>query len=483
MFGVIILVFAPQMTVGQELVRHGEVVELQGEAVVVRLDGSYDVSEGSDGTVFAQQNIGGREQTVPVATIEVQTVVGDVVTGQVIERGGVVDLDVGFSVSFSDVQRSTAENASSRGVLRLASFPPDVQVRAQPIRATATGRTVQLEERTLGTTPLVDSLLPGRYRLTLERDGYRSLRRSVVVSSDSVTADSIRLKRPYGTVVVVAHPDSARISVDGEQMGQGRVEQAVDPGQHTVRVGAPGHRPQTETLSVKAEQTQTVETTLEPRQGTLAVTSQPDSAVVRIGDNKVGRTPVTVERSPGTYEVRVDAPQYEVYTATATVDGGEKSAIRADLQRPVEVELASSHGPAVQNARLERDGEWMIVRYDLQGDADEYDVTLKLSDERGPSFPTELKSVQGDVGDDVVPGSDHEIRWAVLQDFPYGLMGENFRLKIATDSGGGNAVLYVLGSALVGGGVTAAITLAGGEGGGGGGGEEGEIPTPPSPPD
>ncbi len=478
--------YAP--TQAQELQRHGEVVQVRGETVEVRLGGTYEGIREGEGTVFVQDTLGGTEQQVPVATMAVEAVQERVVTGRITDQTGFADLQTGQSVFFPGAQRTRQRSAPTYGVLRLTSAPSGVDVEVQSLRASATGRTIHQDPRSLGATPLTDSLLPGRYRLTLRAEEYSTARRSVVVRPDSVVSESVQLERRQGTLVVQAQPDSAVISVDGQRAGRGQVEQSVDVGQHRIRVSAAGHHPTAETLRVSKGEEHSLDVSLDRRMGTLTVTSMPEEATVQIGGTDVGRSPVTVERPPGTYEVRVAASQYEPHTETVTVESGEETTVTTSLRRPIQVQLASSHGPGVQNAQLERDGDWVVVQYDLQGDADEYDVTLRLSDERGQSFSTELKTVRGDVGDEVTAGSGQEIRWAALEDYPRGLIGENFRLRVATDPEGGNGVLYVLGSMVVGGGVTAAVlTLQGGgagssDGSGGSDGTGGEIPIPPSPP-
>lgn len=475
-----VLFALPRVGAAQEFVQHGEVVQVRGETIEVRVTSIYGVPEAATGTVFTQNTVGEIEQEVPVAELDVETVDGSVVTGRITEQLGEVSPEEGFSVAFSPVRTKEATMGSpTRGLLQLKTVPERAEVTARVLRSTATGRTIHREPRALGRTPLSDSLLPGRYRLTFRKEGYTDTQRNVLLRPDTTISESVELDRRQGTLAVRAQPDSAVIAVDGQRAGRGRIEQSVDAGEHRIRVTAAGHRPVAETLSVAEGGERTLDVALDRRRGSLAITSMPKEARVQIDGTDVGRTPLTVERSPGTYEVRVAASQYEPYTEEVAVEAGAETTVATSLRRPLQVQLAASHGPGVQNARLERDGDWIVVQYDLRGDADEYDVMLRLSDERGQSFSTEPETVRGDVGEEVAAGSEQEIRWAALEDYPRGLIGENFRLRVATDPAGGNGVLYALGSMLVGGGVTAAVLTLQDEGDG----EGGEIPTPPSPPD
>jgi hypothetical protein len=63
-------------------------------------------------------------------------------------------------------------------------------------------------------------------------------------------------------VTVDARPRSARIEVDGEEVGKGQVTTQVTPGEHRIRVTARGYDPQELTLSVTRGVTRTVEVRL-----------------------------------------------------------------------------------------------------------------------------------------------------------------------------------------------------------------------------
>ena len=483
------LVLVPHVSTAQDFTPHGRVVNVRGQTLEVRMDDAFDVPEGTAGTVYTENKVGGVEQQVPVAKVTVASAQGSVVTGRVTNELAGIDPDIGFKVSFSTVRVSSGSSRSPvhLGALALTSVPPAAQVSVRALRATATGRTIYRDRQSLGRTPLVDSLMPGRYRVTLRADGYEATRTRLFVYPDSATTDTVRLQRTTGTLVVEARPDTARISIDGVEEGRGRVASEVEVGEHTVAVSAPGHHSRTKTLALRAGQRRTLDLEMKRRLGTLRVTSLPDSARVTIGGTDVGRAPVAVKRPPGRYDVRVRAPHYKSSTHRVAVRTDEETTVRAELQRPIQVDLAGSHGPGVRNPTIHREGEAMVIQYGLSGEADEYDVTLRLSDERGTSYPTVLYSVEGDVGDDVAAGTDRRVRWAVLDSYPRGLVGENYRLRIATDPDGGNAFLYVLGSILTGGGATAAVLMLGGGSSGNGGGsstgDTGGIPTPPSPPD
>jgi hypothetical protein len=192
--GLVVLLLVPRGGAAQDLVPHGTITQLRGETVEVEVKSFYDVPDEATGTVYTKNIVGEAEQIVKVAKVDVETVDGASLVGRVTEQVEGVPLQSGYRVSFQPVRQNT-DGFPGRGVLRVTTLPTEAEVTVHPLRVTATGRTVYLESRALGATPLADSLLPGRYRLTIRREGYQPVRRSVFLHADSVTADSVQLKR------------------------------------------------------------------------------------------------------------------------------------------------------------------------------------------------------------------------------------------------------------------------------------------------
>lgn len=150
--------------------------------------------------------------------------------------------------------------------------------------------------------------------------------------------------------------------------------------------------------------------------------------------------------------------------------------------------------PRVENVAFQQEGTAVVITYDLIGDpGEEYEVILRLSANRGRRYDFKPQAIQGDVGEDIRTGLQRTIVWSVLEDYPTGLSGSDFRFQVIAEEQGRSAWWYVIGTGLVGGAVTSALTVFGGgsdvatgsgEGSGSSGGSGGgtTIPPPPSPP-
>ena len=149
----------------------------------------------------------------------------------------------------------------------------------------------------------------------------------------------------------------------------------------------------------------------------------------------------------------------------------------------VEVTPASTHGEDVRNVRLWQEGDWLVITYDLVGTAKKYAVRLLLSTDGGLSYEALPQTVTGQVGEGLLPGASKEMRWAVLQDYPQGLAGDQYRVQVTARKQKRRGLLYVLGGALVAGsGATVALLLGGGDDGGNSNGDADAIPAPPGRP-
>lgn len=140
-----------------------------------------------------------------------------------------------------------------------------------------------------------------------------------VESGYNVAFFTVRERASRGRLVIRPRPKRATVFIDGERIGQGRVERTVDPGTYQVRVEAEGYEPVEVAMSVRADSTSDATFPLERLPGTLIVRTQPDSAVVFIDDQRVGLAPVRQQVGAGRYQIRAEKDDFDAAEATLTV--------------------------------------------------------------------------------------------------------------------------------------------------------------------
>jgi hypothetical protein len=221
----------------------------------------------------------------------------------------------------------------------------------------------------------------------------------------------------------------------------------------------------------------------EPATGTITIASEPSGARVEgaFGDTTATRAaPAQFAGVPaGRHRFRIRKEAHEAVDTTLAVVAGQTGRVTISLEperAPLRVRPASRQGEAVSGIRIERDEDQIVVTYDLVGQEDEYEVALQLSTDGGQTYQDLRGTVNGAVGEEIAPGSGKKITWAALTDYPQGLAGDQYRLRVSAKAAGGrNTLLWVVGSALAAGvGVTVALLLGGGGSGG--------YATPPVPP-
>lgn len=283
-------------------------------------------------------------------------------------------------------------------------------------------------------------------------------------------------------LAVRSDPAGARVFLDGEPMGSTPVRRSLAAGTYEVRLEKEGYTPTVLPVDVAPGDRREMMPTLQEATGTLVVNTLPEDATVEFGDEGLGQTPLQTDVRAGTDTLRVRREGYLAMERTVEVQRDEETRLNLVLRRPFEVQLADRQVTPVDNVRLHREKDQLVVQYDLDGDSDEYEVEFLLSTNGGATFDALPEAVTGDVGKDVTPGSDRQIVWRVLEDFPNGIRGSGNRLRVSAEAEGGRGVFWVLGSAIVvGGGATAAALLGMFQGGTNGG---GDLPnSPPTPPE
>lgn len=108
----------------------------------------------------------------------------------------------------------------------------------------------------------------------------------------------------------------------------------------------------------------------------------------------------------------------------------------------------SSAWEEVENVRVEQVEDDVHIYYDLRGDADKYKVTVRGSSDGGGNYRLPMKTVSGDIGKEVRPGSGKTIIWKALKDAGE-LEGDEFVFEVEAVSGPGKEFVNTIGMKFV----------------------------------
>lgn len=159
-----------------------------------------------------------------------------------------------------------------------------------------------------------------------------------------------------GTIVVRSTPSRAGVTVDGDWKGRTPLTLSDLPlARYAVRVVQPGYVPVERTVSLTAaDPSDTVSVRLRrspeadaaaarpraapagPRRytGSIYVDSRPRGARVSINGKAVGVTPLRVPEIPiGSHVVRMELPDYRIWSSATRVEAGEEARVTGSLER------------------------------------------------------------------------------------------------------------------------------------------------------
>ncbi len=123
-----------------------------------------------------------------------------------------------------------------------------------------------------GRTPYGELIPAGEHSLLVEKPGFQSLRRKVMVKHGDQTEIQVKLERvPYGIVRVISQVPKFSVSIDEEPVGvwnngEPVFERQVDAGQHKIKITSSGRKTWKGLIDVPRGQVLPVRATLIPKQ-------------------------------------------------------------------------------------------------------------------------------------------------------------------------------------------------------------------------
>lgn len=147
---------------------------------------------------------------------------------------------------------------------------------------------------------------------------------------------------PPTQLMVRSNTPGARIFLDDETRAiESPAIQTVSPGDHAVRVEAPGHATDKRILRAIAERLVVADIDLAELPGALQVFASEDGAAVYIDGQPVGIAPIEREGlRAGSHTVTVARRGREVWSATVAIDADQRSVTMADLTWSTQAEVA-----------------------------------------------------------------------------------------------------------------------------------------------
>jgi len=141
-----------------------------------------------------------------------------------------------------------AGETTTKKKVRLKAFMGKLVLRTKPAETN-----VSVDGKPIGKPPERGILLsPGTHAIAVQAPGYQPEQRTVVITVGKKSKLSVKLRATGGTLVVVAKPKGATVTVDGQVAGVAPLEALpLSLGSHEVRVGAQGFEESVQVVEIR----------------------------------------------------------------------------------------------------------------------------------------------------------------------------------------------------------------------------------------
>ena len=190
--------------------------------------------------------------------------------------------------------------------------------------------------------------LPGHYRVTARRSGYRPLERTIEILGDGFQRFDLRLEELPGRVGIELQPDVPfRLYIDDAAVipdSEGFVELAG--GNYRLRVETARYLPVERPLTVSGRgDVQRLELALRPAWAEVRIESEPAGARLEIDGRQVGETPLTTELLQGEHTLLLRLAGYKPLSLSRQVRAGSRAVFDGLRLQPADGRMVLASEP------------------------------------------------------------------------------------------------------------------------------------------
>lgn len=204
------------------------------------------------------------------------------------------------------------------------------------------GATILVNGVRKGVTPYKsDTLASGEYEVTLMREMYENVTKTVRVVDNNVSEISIPMKPNFANVTVSTDNESD-IYIDGKLSGRGKWTGRLTQGTHKLEARKASHRTTAMALEITAGKDESVKLDAPmPIYGALNVTSSPVEASVFLDGAEIGKTPfVNNKVLIGSHELRFVKQGCAPLVKTITIEEGKMTEVNEKLDSGKEANIS-----------------------------------------------------------------------------------------------------------------------------------------------
>lgn len=192
---------------------------------------------------------------------------------------------------------------------------------------------VYIDGKYIGVTPLTHDKPVGKYRVILKREGFRDHIGEAVVAADEALEINVELKERAGVLEITTNPPGTEVHINDVYYGETPLKKELKPGSYELNLKKSKYRTLTESVVVEDLVTKKIQRELTPEIGGIKIDSDPSSAKVFLDGEDIGYTPISLNKPPGIYKLRIIKPGYRHFVTDIKVSDGGSAHVEAQLEK------------------------------------------------------------------------------------------------------------------------------------------------------
>ena len=156
-------------------------------------------------------------------------------------------------------------------------------------------------------------LLAPKANLEISATGF--ITKTIVLERETLERNiTVKLEEAPAIINATATPDEPQIEwrIDTKYAGSGpRLQAGVEPGVHVLEILHPHYQPQKTSLDLERGTEQTLAFVLEPVQGQINLSSEPEGVPILLNGKSVGQTPISLAQRGGIYQLQIETADFE----------------------------------------------------------------------------------------------------------------------------------------------------------------------------
>lgn len=201
------------------------------------------------------------------------------------------------------------------------------------LETTPPGAKAYIGKDLMGTTPLTHDKPVGKYVITLKKTGFRDKVIEANIAPDETLEITVELTERAGALKVTTNPPGAEVHINDVYQGETPVRVETKPGLYRVLIKKSNYRELHEEIVIEDNITKNIHRDLDPALGEFRIDSDPPHAKVWLDSEDIGFTPITINKLPGIYTVRITKPGYKNYVNEIHIKEGAFIQLKPVLEK------------------------------------------------------------------------------------------------------------------------------------------------------